>query len=157
MNNWWLIILLSFIAGIGFSFIFQVNKRHIFLAAICSATSWTCFQYLLSVGINSVFSTLISGIIIGFMTEIFASLKKCPATNYIIIGIIPLVPGLKVYQGMLKLIDGDMFPGISLLLEASFIAIAIGISILVSTSIARGIRMRKSKHLIKYNDPNAPN
>lgn len=87
----------------------------------------------------------------------FCKKKKCPAINYIIIGIIPLVPGLKVYQGMLKLIEGDIFPGISLLLEAAFIAIAIGVSILVSTSVARVIRLRKQKKLIRYQHPNAPN
>lgn len=157
MDNWFLIIALSFIAGLGFSFIFQVKKRHLLLAAVCSSTSWTLFQFLMSIGINSVFSTLMSGLVIGFMTEIFAKIKKCPAINYIIIGIIPLVPGLKVYQGMLKLIEGDIFPGISLLLEAAFIAIAIGVSILVSTSVARVIRLRKQKKLIKYQHPNAPN
>ena len=58
---------------------------------------------------------------------------------------------------MLKLIEGNIFPGVSLLLEAAFIAIAIGVSILVSTSVARVIRLRKQKRIIKYKNPNGPN
>ena len=43
------------------------------------------------------------------------------------------------------------------MLEAAFIAIAIGVSILVSTSVARVIRLRKQKRIIKYKNPNGPN
>ncbi|MCI6610251.1 MAG: threonine/serine exporter family protein [Ezakiella sp.] len=157
VENWLLVIILSFLAGAGFCLLFQVNKKHIFLASICSATSWTLFQYLTSVGMNSVFSTFVSGFIVGIMTEIFAKIKKCPAINFIIIGTIPLVPGLKVYQGTLKLIEGNTFPGISQILEAVFIAIAIAISILVSTSIFKGIRDKKFRRSIKFKNPNAPN
>lgn len=103
------------------------------------------------------FSTFVSGFIVGIMTEIFAKIKKCPAINFIIIGTIPLVPGLKVYQGTLKLIEGNTFPGISQILEAVFIAIAIAISILVSTSIFKGIRDKKFRRSIKFKNPNAPN
>lgn len=137
--------LLSYIAGIGFCLLFSVRKRNIPLAALGSATSWMLFQYLQSMGMSSVFATLLSGLVLGIMTELFAIWLKSPATNFVIIGIIPLVPGLKVYQGMLFLINNELMKGISTILEAMFIAVAIGVSILVSSSVARIFRLRKSR------------
>lgn len=128
--------LLSFIAGIGFSILFSVNKRNIFLTSLCSGISWFFFQLFLSLGINSIFSTLLSGIILGFCTEIFARINKSPALSFILVGIIPLVPGLKTYKGMINLINNNTQEGVSFLLEAAFIAVAIAVSILVTSSIA---------------------
>lgn len=34
VENWLLVIVLSFFAGAGFCIVFQVNKKHIFLASI---------------------------------------------------------------------------------------------------------------------------
>ncbi|MDO5717145.1 MAG: threonine/serine exporter family protein [Tissierellia bacterium] len=139
--------LLSYISGIGFCLLFTVRKRNIPLAALGAATSWMLFQLFLDMGTNAVFATFLSGIILGFMTEAFAVYMKSPATNFIIIGIIPLVPGLKVYQGILSLINDELMKGISTILEACFIAVAIGVAMLVSSSIARIFRIRRTNAL----------
>lgn len=146
--NWITIFILSSLAGFGFCFIFSVRPRNILVCALCSGMTWTSLQYFQSLGINSVFSTLLSGFMLGAVTEIAAVKLKSPATNFIIIGFIPLVPGLKTYQGLLNLIEGRQAQGSALLFEAVFIAVAIAVSILLSSSIARVLRaiiLKKTK------------
>lgn len=139
--SWINIFLLSTLAGLGFCFIFSVRPRNILICALCSGMTWTSLQYFQSLGINSVFATLISGFMLGAVTEIAAVKLKSPAINFVIIGFIPLVPGLKTYQGLLHLIEGRQSQGTALLFEAIFIAVAIAVSILLSSSIARVIRV----------------
>lgn len=146
--SWINMFILSFIAGLGFCFIFSVRPRNILVCALCSGMTWTSLQYFQTLGIGPVFSTLLAGFMLGAVTEIAAVKLKSPATNFIIIGFIPLVPGLKTYQGLLNLIEGRQSEGTALLFEAGFIAVAIAVSILLSSSIARIIKISlfKKKH-----------
>lgn len=143
--SWLKIFALSTIAGLSFCLIFSVRPRNMIVCALFSGMTWTSLQYLQSLGINSVFATLMSGFLLGIATEIAAVKLKSPAINFIIIGFIPLVPGLKTYQGILNLIQGNQNAGVALLFEASFIAVAIAVSIMVSSSIARAFRLKVKK------------
>ncbi|MDD7761934.1 MAG: threonine/serine exporter family protein [Firmicutes bacterium] len=143
--NYLTIFILSSLAGLGFCFIFTVKKRNILICALCSGLAWTSLKYLESIGVSTVFASLVSAFILGIITEIAAVKLKSPAINFMIIGFIPLVPGLKCYQGILRLIEGNQAEGTALLFEAIFIAIAISISFLLTSSIVKMIRQIKAR------------
>ena len=86
--TWLKIFALSTIAGLSFCFIFSVRPRNMIVCALFSGMTWTSLQYLQSLGVNSVFATLISGFLLGIGTEIAAVKLKSPAINFIIIGFI---------------------------------------------------------------------
>ncbi len=71
---------------------------------------------------------------------------KKPATVYIIPGIVPLVPGAGMYYTMLALVSKDFYTAINKGTETFFIAAAISLGIIISTSLSRSIKRMKHKN-----------
>ena len=80
------------------------------------------------------------------LAECFARLMKAPATIFLIIGILPLVPGSGLYNAMDHLISGDsvMFAQVGLETASYAGAIAVGVSMVSSVA-----RLPFRKHLSK--------
>lgn len=131
---------LSFISCIGFGILFNVQKRNLFLAAVNGAISWTLLLSLDTPQISYIFAHLLSALVVGILAEIFAIIKKTPATGFIVIGVIPLVPGFRVYKSMLFFVRGEINGGIAEGIHACFIAVAIAVGIILATSTARIVR-----------------
>ena len=73
---------------------------------------------------------------------------------FIVIGIIPLVPGFRVYRSMLFFVRGELDKGIAEGVHACFMAVAIAVGIILATSIVRMIRQaftdyKRKKHRIE--------
>ena len=77
------------------------------------------------------------------LAELFARIFKVPATVFIIVGIIPMVPGGGMYYTMDALVSGNMplFVEKGMQTAASAGAIAVGCSLV--TSLARILTWRK--------------
>ena len=77
------------------------------------------------------------------LSEIFARMFKSPATVFLIIGIVPLVPGGGLYYTMDALIDGNMDLFVQKGLEAASIAGAIAAGSSLVSSVVRILPRRK--------------
>ncbi len=124
----------SFIASFCFCFLFNVPKKNTYLSALCGSISWGILIFLQEHGVNYIFAVLIGALAVGSLSEIFAVLQKAPVTCFIVIGIIPLVPGFKVYKTMLYFVTDRLDKGIAEGVQALFIAIAISIGLTISAS-----------------------
>lgn len=127
----------AFCACIGFCIVFEVHNRKFMLAASLSgAAAW--FVYLLLAGkMPEAGRCFIATLVVAVISEILARIFKAPATIFLIVGIIPLVPGGGLYDTMDYLLKGDtrMFEMQGTRTVASAIAIAVGCSLV--TSIVR--------------------
>ena len=141
----------SFIASFCFCFLFSVPKRNTYLSALCGSVSWTILIFFQSIGINYIFATLAGALAVGLLADLFAVLQKTPVTCFIVIGTIPLVPGFKVYKTMLFFVTDKLEKGVSEGVQAAFIAIAISVGLIISTSVTRLIRAVKKKAAEKKN------
>lgn len=131
---------LAFISCLGFGVLFNVQKRTLLLAAVNGAIGWTILLSLDIPQVSYIFANLLSALVVGLLAELFAVIQKTPATSFIVIGIIPLVPGFRVYRSMLFFVRGNLDKGISEGVHSCFMAIAIAVGIILSTSIVRMIR-----------------
>jgi len=61
-------------------------------------------------------------LVVALAAEIFARIQKQPATLYVVSGILPLVPGTRMYDAMLSFIDGNFTAGVSKVTETFLIA-----------------------------------
>jgi membrane spanning protein len=132
--------ILSFFSCFGFGILFNVEKRTLVLAAVNGAIGWTILMAFDNTQVSYIFSNLLSALVVGILAEIFAIVKKTPATGFIVIGVIPLVPGFRVYRSMLFFVRGDLDKGLTEGVKACFMAIAIAVGIILATSITRMIR-----------------
>ena len=138
--------LYAFIACASFCFIFQVRKPlFIFLCSLNGAVSW--LVYLLTDFLPAEAARyFLATIAVSILAEILARVLKAPATIFLVIGIIPLVPGGGLYYTMDYLISGDfaMFTSKGHQTAAAAGAIAAGASMV--TSLVRILTWRKHPH-----------
>ncbi len=120
----------AFAGAFGFSLLFRLHKRHLFLAALGGLLAWGV--YLLSMRLldSLFFANLIASVFAVTAAELLARWRKCPATLFLIPSIIPLVPGSSLYYTMSYAVQNNMELAHEYghqLLTAAF-AIAAGIS-----------------------------
>lgn len=143
--EWFLPCLYAFLGCGAFCFIFELRRWwYILSAAISGAVGW--FVYLSLSDLTDVSRYLLATIAVAALSEIFARLYKIPATVFLIIGIIPLVPGGGIYYTMEALINGDLplFVRYGMETAASAGAIAVGCSLVSSVArIAVVLRRRR--------------
>lgn len=127
----------------SFCFIFQVRKPlFMVLCSAIGAISW--WVYLLAEPLGSETARFFTAtIVVSVLAEVLARVLKAPATIFLIIGIIPLVPGGGLYYTMDYLINGDypMFSQVGLQTAATAAAIAVGATLV--TSIVRMLPRRR--------------
>lgn len=141
----------AFLACAAFCFVFELRRwRFILSASFTGAVAW--LVYLLLEGWGNVTQFLLATVAAAALAEVFARIYKTPATVFLIIGIIPLVPGGGIYYTLEALINGDMplFVQLGMETAASAGAIAVGSSLVSSVArIAALRRLRKHKSLQK--------
>ena len=127
----------------SFCFIFQVRKPlFMVLCSAIGAISW--WVYLLTEPLGSETARFFTAtIVVSVLAEVLARVLKAPATIFLIIGIIPLVPGGGLYYTMDYLLDKNfpMFSQAGLQTASTAAAIAVGASMV--TSMVRMFTWRK--------------
>lgn len=135
-----LLCLVTFIGCVAYSIHFNIRGRYLFVAALGS--SLTYFAYYISdpLGPETV-KAFLASLVASIFAETLARIMKVPATTFLIISIIPLVPGSNLYYSMELCISGEIMPFLSSALETLGIAGAIALGILLVSSIFRFIRV----------------
>ena len=127
----------AFFASFGFSYVFNLRGKNMFYAALGGGLSW--FVYLLFAGCFSsdVPQFFLSMAAVALYSEIMARRHHTPATVYLVISYIPLVPGGGAYYTMEYLVAGDTALAIETGLHTLFVAGAIAMGIVLVASVAR--------------------
>lgn len=125
------------ISSIAFSVEFNLRGKKLLLATLGGLLAWTV--YLLSAGIyeNDIPQYFLGAVAISIYSEILARIQKAPATVYLVISIIPLVPGGDVYRTMVYFINGEADLFLSKLMYTLSIAGVIALGVFAVTSIFR--------------------
>lgn len=101
-------IIASFVATLGFAFVYNIRGKNLMIASLNGAFSWAVYlacQYFFD---SVVFSFFMAGVATALYAELGAYFFKTPATVYLIPGIIPLVPGLTVYRTVESGLFGEL-------------------------------------------------
>lgn len=137
-------LIFSGISTVGIAILFRSPKKTLFFAGLVGTAAWGVFSISLNASANIVISSFLAALTVGILGEFFARYKKNPATLYVVPGIVPLVPGAGMYYTMLNLIENDYSAAIAKGSETFFIAAAISMGIIVSSSFSRSIKRIKS-------------
>lgn len=141
----------SFAVTAGFSIFFNAPKKSLIPCGIVGGIGW-CAYILMSKSsyFSNVFSMVVASAVISLLSEILARKLKYPSINFIIPGILPLVPGLGLYNTMYALVQKDYALSASTGTETLLKSAGIAIGILIITSftktyyiILRKMKMRK--------------
>ena len=135
----------AYIATFGWAIFFNAPKRDLINCGILGAIGWVVFCTFSTITHNSIFSNFMAASIVTLLSEFLARKFKNPTILYIIPGIIPLVPGLGIYNTMLNMIQGNYIKSIEIGTEVVLIAGAIVIGMLIVTSIIKSINKSLNK------------
>lgn len=127
----------SFLATVGFSIFFNSPKKSLLPAGIIGAIGWTVYIILFNFTKNSILSNFLAATLISLLSEILARKMKFPAILFVIPGILPLIPGLGLYNTMLSLVEGSYSNAISIGTDALFVSASIAMGVLLITSLVK--------------------
>lgn len=93
-------LLTAFLGSLGFSMLFGLRRRHLFTAALLGLLSWGVYLLAEHFLHSLFFANLLAAAFAVLCAELMARVYKCPATLFVMPGIVPLVPGGKLYYTM---------------------------------------------------------
>ncbi len=97
----------SFLSSFAFGVQFNIRSYHIFLAAIGGIISQLVYSAMSTAGVSDMVCYFTAACAITFYSECLAKLMKTPINMYLVISLIPLVPGGAIYNAMITLVNGN--------------------------------------------------
>lgn len=140
----------SILASLGFNVLFNIHGKGALLTALGSGLVWLAYGITLELGGSVILGSFLATMVGALYSEISARIRKCPAIAYLVISIIPLLPGAGVYYTTTSLLTKDMDAFASHGFETLGIAGAMSVAILIISTGARLWSQRQSqKHLTR--------
>ena len=138
--TYFLPVLYAFIACLGFGGLYNLHGSPLFWAAAGGACAW--FAYLITLLFSSdITACFVSAAVAAAYAEVLARIQKHTVTTYLLVGIIPMVPGAGIFHTMEYCIQGDTIQFLATGLHTLGMAGALAIGILVIDSTWRMIRL----------------
>lgn len=126
----------SFVACTGFVIVFNIHGYGNLLCALGGAVTWVAYCIVAHLGCGELLCYCIATVTAAAFAEVMARLRKYPAISYLVISLLPLIPGAGIYhtaqQAMQSNLDGFISYGTQTLATAGVMAVGI---LLVSTTV----------------------
>ena len=135
----------SFVACAGFVIVFNVHGHGSLLCALGGAITWGAYCAALAFGCEPLWCCFIATCVAAAFSEIMARVRKYPAISYLVISVVPLIPGAGVYYAAQQAIRGDMELAAQQGLNALATAGVMAAGILVVSSAVRMWTAHKKK------------
>ena len=121
------------LACLGFSIVFNAHGAGVWIACMEGGMGWLIYS-LLGYSIPAAF---LAAMAIGISSETMARVRRCPVTCYVVIALLPLVPGGGIYRAMSYALarNGQMF--MTTFFETFGIAVALAVGAMISSSVFR--------------------
>lgn len=125
----------AFLACIGFTFVFNIHGVGKAICGLGGALGW--LVYLL--GNSTIPAGFCAAVAIGVYSEIMARVRRCPVTGYLLVALLPLVPGGGIYYAMSYCMAGykDMF--LTTLINTFGMAAALAVGAMLASSLFRAL------------------
>ena len=125
-----LVLTVATVIGVGgVALMFGVEKKHIWWGILSAEICCVVYEVITLVGWGLFVAAMLASAATTAYSYIMARKLKLPATVMIILGILPLVPGARLYYTMLGLVNSDMelfyYYGETALLMAAGLAVGI--------------------------------
>jgi uncharacterized membrane protein YjjP (DUF1212 family) len=118
-----------------------VPRRSLAYSGLVGAGGWAIFLALRNAGMSLVPATAVAAVLIGAVGTVLARRQRTHAFLYVVPGMMPLVPGLTIYQGMLYLFTGSN-AAVGTLLRALALGLTIAAGVTLGEMIIRPLRLR---------------
>lgn len=133
----WLLGICALFAVLGFCILFHSPPSTMLYASLIGAAGQMVMKYLISLDYDSTVACFIGACVLAVLAEFGSRAGKDATTIFIIPGIIPLVPGARLYDSMMELLNGDMASAASQATSAIVTSLSIAAALVVVSSLTR--------------------
>lgn len=96
------------IGSFGFTFLFNVRGRGLVFCLLGGVLCWGVYCLTLQLGGDDNAAMLLGSIFAAVFAEIMARVRKCPAIGFLVMALLPLIPGSSLYYTMNYAVRGEM-------------------------------------------------
>ena len=125
--------LCAFAACLGFTFIFNIHGIGKLICGTGGALGWLI--YLLFD--KTILGAFFAAAAIAVFAEMMARLIRCPATGYLLVSLLPLVPGGGIYYAMRYCVIGERDLFMQTLLNTFGMAATLAVGAMLASSLFR--------------------
>ena len=143
---WWIQLAAAFIGTVGFSALFGAPRHHYVDCGLTGMAGWAVYLLLNGshgAGFSVVGAVFFAALTVASMSHMIAKWRRCPATVFLICGIIPLVPGGGIFWTAYYLVSNHLRVAATTGFAALKATIAIAGGIIVVAAIVSHIKRRK--------------
>lgn len=147
----------AFFACASFGFLFNVRGRMIITTALGGALGWLAYV-LCSFTASDIPRYFIATLVISIYAEVMARVDKVPVIVYLIIALLPLVPGSGMYYTMDYWLNGDEVAFVTTGSHTIMIAGALALGVVLVSSMVRlwKIMRRQRRWRLLHPQENTP-
>ena len=135
-HSFWIESVACVIGCIGFTFLFNLRGKGIALCLLGGVLCWGVSCLTIHFGGSDNTAMLLGSIFSAIYAEVMARVRKCPAIGFLIMALLPLIPGSSLYYTMNYAVRGEMTlfanQGLKTIVLAGLMAAGV---LLVSTSV----------------------
>ena len=136
----------SLVACFGFVLVFNIHGFGKLFCALGGVLAWAVYCLTQYYGGSPALCSFFATVTAGVYSEIMARIRKYPATSYLVISLLPMIPGAGVYYCAQQAISGNLNTSLSYGLQALTIAGTIAAGILLVSTIVRTVTAGRSRH-----------
>lgn len=138
-------LLAAFFGTLGFSLIFQVRRKLLFWTALGGMLSWAVYLVLDYILHTIFLPYMCAAVAAAVYAQIMARIQKVPATIYLILALIPSIPGGALYYTMSNVVMKNWSQALSDGKQTLQYALAIAVGISIVWAVTQIVeRVRKS-------------
>ncbi|MFH8571752.1 threonine/serine exporter family protein [Streptomyces sp. NPDC017993] len=128
----------SMLLALAFCVLLQQERHTVAFATLNGGVAWVVYGALDNVaGLNAVPATAIAAGLVGLFGQLLSRYRYASALPYVTAAIGPLLPGSSTYFGLLNFAQGNLLDGISSLIKAVSLALAIAVGVNLGSEVAR--------------------
>ncbi|MFR6395111.1 MAG: threonine/serine exporter family protein, partial [Oscillospiraceae bacterium] len=102
----WVQAIAVFVGCCGFCILFNTHGRGMVLCMMGGAASWMLYLLCRALGCDVYTANLFAALLAAVYAETMARVRRCPAMPYLVIAILPMLPGAGVYYTMSLGLEG---------------------------------------------------
>ncbi|MEG1103837.1 MAG: threonine/serine exporter family protein [Oscillospiraceae bacterium] len=129
----------SFAATIAFAILFHAPRKEYLYCGATGAAGWAFYLVAMHYQPSPVVASLVAVLVLAVMARIFAVIRRCPSTIFLVCGIFPLVPGAGIYYTAYHFIMGENELCAAKGVETIKIAVVIALGIVFVLSLPCGM------------------
>ena len=130
-------IFTGFLGSLGFSVLFNIRGRKLWVASLGGLISWTIFLLLEPVFQGEASRYFFAAAAVTVYSEVFARVLKTPTTTFLVSSIVPLIPGGSLYYTMNYALNEQWNLFVQKAFSTLELALALAVGIIAITTLTR--------------------